>query len=630
MTWNSGPVGAMTIDVEDWFQVQGYASVIARDDWEHLPRRVEANTDRLLAMFAGAGITATFFTLGWIAERHPSLVRRIAAGGHEVASHGHWHGRVDGDGRAAFRADVARARACLEDAAGTAVRGYRAPTFSVGPATPWAWDVLAETGHVYSSSLFPVRHDLYGDPDAPRVPHRRAGGALWEIPMTTLRVAGRNLPCAGGWLVPDHALSAVSRGTRSLRRHPGLLSPSLGDRSRPTRRPRGAPRRALAPSRQPRPHRATTRETAPGFPLGAHRPSRPRARIVSVRIVPLERGMHGAWDRFVASRPEATFFHQAAMPGLIARVFGHRDRSLMVLQDGDVVGILPLVELRTPPVRPCPDLAPVLRLCRAARGRGRGRAGIARARCRPQTAHGAPTHWNFAVSMRRARNGSPRTIPGGSGPGSTPLSVARSSLTRAANLKAIPRKQRAVVRKGIERRLAVQNVRDPSTVWRIYAESVRNLGSPVFPRTWFEGLLATFHDGADATIVVDAGRPVSAVLNLHWRNEVLPYYGGGLPAARECQAYDTMYWNVMCRAASRGATIFDFGRSKEGTGAYAFKRNWGFEPTPLAYRFLMREGKEIPEHNPLNPKYRMMIAAWKKLPMPVANLLGPHLVRGVG
>ncbi len=350
---------------------------------------------------------------------------------------------------------------------------------------------------------------------------------------------------------------------------------------------------------------------------------------MSVRLVPLERGLHEAWDRFVASRPEATFFHQAAMPGLIARVFGHRDRSLMVLQDGDVVGILPLVELRT---RLFGHALTSLPFCvyagplAAEAGAGRALLAYAADLRRRTGADTLELRSLYAASEEWfAENGSWRQRTG-------LYATFRRAIVadEAANLKAIPRKQRAVVRKGIERRLAVQNVRDASTVWRIYAESVRNLGSPVFPRTWFEGLLATFQDGADATIVVDAGRPVSAVLNLHWRNEVLPYYGGGLPTARECQAYDIMYWNVMCRAASRGATIFDFGRSKEGTGAYAFKRNWGFEPTPLAYRFLMREGKEIPEHNPLNPKYRMMIAAWKKLPMPVANLLGPHLVRGVG
>ncbi len=205
-----GPLNALTVDVEDWFQVQAYAEAIAPAEWEGLPRRVEASTDRLLALFAAADVRATFFTLGWVAERHPALVRRIVAAGHELASHGYWHRRVDSQDAAAFRADLTRARACLEDVGGTAVRGYRAPTFSIGPATPWAWDVLAETGHAYSSSVFPVRHDLYGDPDAPRLPHRKPGG-VWEVPMTTVQLGGRTLPCAGGgWfrLVPYRVFRA--------------------------------------------------------------------------------------------------------------------------------------------------------------------------------------------------------------------------------------------------------------------------------------------------------------------------------------------------------------------------------------------------------------------------------------
>jgi polysaccharide deacetylase family protein (PEP-CTERM system associated) len=188
----------MTIDVEDWFQVQAYADVISRDEWDSLPSRVEANTDRVLALFARAGVIGTFFTLGWVAERKPALVRRIVAAGHELASHGYGHAKVDSIGAEAFRADVDRARKLLEDVGGVSVRGYRAPTFSIGSHTPWAWSILAETGHTYSSSVYPVRHDLYGEPDAPRVPHRRADGALWEVPMTTLRLRGRNLPVAGG------------------------------------------------------------------------------------------------------------------------------------------------------------------------------------------------------------------------------------------------------------------------------------------------------------------------------------------------------------------------------------------------------------------------------------------------
>jgi polysaccharide deacetylase family protein (PEP-CTERM system associated) len=187
----------MTIDVEDWFQVQAFAGTISRDRWEGLERRVEANTDRILTMFADAGISATFFTLGWVAERHPALVRRIVAAGHELASHGYWHRLAHEQTPAAFAEDVGSARKLLEDIGGVPVVGYRAPTFSINSRNPWAFDVLTEQGYRYSSSVYPVRHDLYGVPDAPRFPYR-PNGVLLEIPMTTVRAAGRNFPCAGG------------------------------------------------------------------------------------------------------------------------------------------------------------------------------------------------------------------------------------------------------------------------------------------------------------------------------------------------------------------------------------------------------------------------------------------------
>jgi len=194
----TGIRNALTVDVEDYFQVEAFASTIRRDAWETFPRRVEANTDRILDLFARAGVRGTFFTLGWVAERHPALVRRIVAAGHELASHGHGHARVSTLTADEFRQDITRARHLLEDIGGVPIAGYRAPTFSIGPATPWAYPILAETGHRYSSSVYPVHHDLYGAPDAPRFIHKVADGALWEVPMTTLRLRGHNLPCAGG------------------------------------------------------------------------------------------------------------------------------------------------------------------------------------------------------------------------------------------------------------------------------------------------------------------------------------------------------------------------------------------------------------------------------------------------
>ncbi|MDO9711739.1 XrtA system polysaccharide deacetylase [Paracraurococcus lichenis] len=189
----------MSVDVEDWFQVQAYHGLVPRRDWESLDRRVERNTDRLLEMFDRAGVKATFFTLGWVAKRHPALVRRIVAGGHELASHGYGHQRVFWIGKAAFRMDIRCARRLLEDVAGVPVRGYRAPTFSIDPQrTPWAHAVLAEEGYAYSSSVFPAREVLSGGGSAPRGPHRPDPNGVLELPMTAVRILGRDLPCSGG------------------------------------------------------------------------------------------------------------------------------------------------------------------------------------------------------------------------------------------------------------------------------------------------------------------------------------------------------------------------------------------------------------------------------------------------
>ncbi|MBX3561996.1 MAG: DUF3473 domain-containing protein [Sphingomonas sp.] len=190
---------ALSVDVEDWFQVGAFEGVIDRADWDALPRRVEANTDAVLALFDEAGVKATFFTLGWVAERHPALIRRIAEAGHEIASHGLDHKRVftmDADG---FRADIARARQALEDASGQKVTGYRAPSFSIDARTPWAHEVLAEEGYAYSSSVAPVAHDHYGWRESPRFAWRPVDGAeLIELPVTTVDVAGRRMAAGGG------------------------------------------------------------------------------------------------------------------------------------------------------------------------------------------------------------------------------------------------------------------------------------------------------------------------------------------------------------------------------------------------------------------------------------------------
>ena len=188
---------ALTIDVEDYFQVSAFAPYIRRADWDLRECRVERNVDRILELLAARGVSATFFTLGWIADRYPALVRRIVDGGHELASHGHGHERATDLDLTAFTEDVTRAKKTLEDIAGRPVLGYRAPSFSIGAANLWAFDVLARAGYRYSSSIYPIRHDHYGMPDSPRFAYRLHNGLL-EVPVTTLRLGDRNMPSSGG------------------------------------------------------------------------------------------------------------------------------------------------------------------------------------------------------------------------------------------------------------------------------------------------------------------------------------------------------------------------------------------------------------------------------------------------
>lgn len=212
---------AMTVDVEDYYQVSAFEPHVRRDEWANYESRVERNTERILEMFEAHGIRATFFMLGIVAERHPALVRRLVDAGHELASHGYSHVRVTQQQPEEFREDVVRTKRLLEDIGGCAVRGYRAASYSIGADNLWALDVLRETGHHYSSSIYPIRHDLYGMPGAPRFAFRHNGDGLLEIPVTTVRVLNQTLPCGGGgyfrllpYAVSRWAMKRVNRRDR--------------------------------------------------------------------------------------------------------------------------------------------------------------------------------------------------------------------------------------------------------------------------------------------------------------------------------------------------------------------------------------------------------------------------------
>jgi len=191
-------VNAMTVDVEDYFHVSAFEKYIKRDKWDSIPLRVERNIDLILSLFSERGVRATFFTLGWVAERHPEMMRRIAAAGHEIASHGYAHVRVSTQDRKEFVEDITMTKQLLEDISGTEVQGYRAASFSIDAENHWAHEELERVGYRYSSSIYPIRHDLYGIPDGERFPYRTASGQLLEVPVSTYEWYGHRLPCGGG------------------------------------------------------------------------------------------------------------------------------------------------------------------------------------------------------------------------------------------------------------------------------------------------------------------------------------------------------------------------------------------------------------------------------------------------
>lgn len=220
-------INAMSVDIEEYFQVGAFEHTIDPANWDRIASRVEHNTDACIALFGQAGVKATFFTLGWVAERHPALIRRIVEAGHEVASHGYAHGRVHDMDAAGFRDDLRRTRKILEDASGTAIRGYRAPSFSIGARNAWALQVLADEGYDYSSSVAPIRHDHYGWPGSPRFAHRPvAGSPMIEVPITTVEVGGKVMAAGGGGffrLLPYAFSSWAIRKVNGAERQPAVF-----------------------------------------------------------------------------------------------------------------------------------------------------------------------------------------------------------------------------------------------------------------------------------------------------------------------------------------------------------------------------------------------------------------------
>lgn len=331
------------------------------------------------------------------------------------------------------------------------------------------------------------------------------------------------------------------------------------------------------------------------------------------------------WDAFVRACPDATFFHLSGWQKVIEESFGIKTWFYYVQQDGQIQGVLPLAEIKSRLFGHSLGAMPFCvyggpaaldegarRLLDDAADKLARELGVGHLEYRAmQRVHPEDASWHtkeLYVTFRK-----------------------EISADDEANLNAIPRKQRAMVRKGIKLGLKGVVENDVERMFEAYANSVLRLGTPVFPKKYFALLQQVFGDECEVrSIYTSDDRLVASVLSFYWRDEVVPYYGGGMDLAREVAGNDFMYWNLMQAAAARGCRIFDYGRSKLGTGAYDFKKNWGFTATPLPYEYKLYASSQLPDNNPLNPKYQLFIKMWKKLPLPVANFLGPYIVRNLG
>jgi FemAB-related protein (PEP-CTERM system-associated) len=331
------------------------------------------------------------------------------------------------------------------------------------------------------------------------------------------------------------------------------------------------------------------------------------------------------WDAFVRATPDATFFHLAGWQRVLEESFGIRTWFYYVQQDGQIQGVLPLAEIKS---RMFGHSLGAMPFC--VYGGPVATSAAARAVLDQAALDLAQ---QLGVGHLEYR-GMARVHPEDASWHTKELYVTfRKEITAddEANLNAIPRKQRAMVRKGIKLGLHAEIDDNVDRMFDAYAQSVHRLGTPVFPKKYFAALQKEF--GAECevrTILTQDNRLVAAVLSFYWRDEVVPYYGGGTDLAREVAGNDFMYWSLMQAAAARGCRIFDFGRSKLGTGAYDFKKNWGFTAQHLPYEYKLVTSDALPDNNPLNPKYQLFIKMWKKLPLPVANFMGPYIVRNLG
>ena len=340
------------------------------------------------------------------------------------------------------------------------------------------------------------------------------------------------------------------------------------------------------------------------------------------RLVAGDAAGAAAWDAFVLACPAATFFHRAGWQRILREVFSHEAYFLYAEEDGCIRGVLPLAHVKSMLFG-----SSLIGLPFAVYG---GVAAQDDAAADALEAEADRIARMLRVSHLELRHVEPRHADW---PTQDLYVTFRKEILAKEedNLQAIPRKQRAMVRKGQKNGLASHIDDSVERFFPLYADNMHRHGTPALPKRYFERLLAEFGSDCEVMVVTQAdGRPLSAVVSFYFRDEVLPYYAGDDEAARDLAGNDFKYWELMRRACGRGLKVFDYGRSKQGTGSFSFKKNWGFEPKPLHYEFRLYTRSELPQHNPSNPKYKLLIAAWRRMPQALATRLGPYVVRGLG
>jgi len=340
------------------------------------------------------------------------------------------------------------------------------------------------------------------------------------------------------------------------------------------------------------------------------------------RLDSKDQGAAALWDAFVLGCPQATFFHLAGWQRMVGEVFGHDTYFLYAEQDGILQGVLPLAHVNSWLLGNS-----LVGLPFAVYG---GVAAIDESAAALLEAEAQAIARKLGVDHLELRNVAARHDDW---PAQDLYVTFRRPIEpdEEANMLAIPRKQRAMVRKGIKNGLVAHIDTTVDRFFALYADNVHRHGTPAMPKRYFQALMQEFGPSCEVLTVTDAGgRPLSSVMSFYFRDEVLPYYAGDDEAARDLAANDFKYWELMRRACARGLKVFDYGRSKQGTGSYAFKKNWGFDPAPLHYEYCLYKRDAIPQNNPSNAKYKLMIETWRRMPIGLANWLGPFIVRNLG